>query len=182
MRLWHKDLINVLPEQQLLSQWKDCCTITKNIAVNGTPNHILVNPVMDYPIEKDFCMYCLEVIDELGDRDLLNRRSINNWINNINNATNDNAVESNGSFFRIKHFDRNYKIFYNWHNENYLTQCYYNLQEQHDRGGISDEDWDGINNKYNRLIILSEEKMANVIIEANKNKIISIIKEIRSMK
>lgn len=50
MRLWHKDLIQILPKNQLLSQWRECCCIARNIAVNGTPNHILVNKIMDYGI------------------------------------------------------------------------------------------------------------------------------------
>ena len=37
MRLWHKDLIYVLPRQQLLGQWRECCLIAKNIAEKGTP-------------------------------------------------------------------------------------------------------------------------------------------------
>jgi uncharacterized protein (TIGR02328 family) len=32
MRLWHKDLISVLPRQQLLGQWRECCLIARNIA------------------------------------------------------------------------------------------------------------------------------------------------------
>ena len=47
MRLWHKDLIPYLPRQQLLGQWRECCCIVRNIAMLGTPNHILVNKVMD---------------------------------------------------------------------------------------------------------------------------------------
>ena len=39
MRLWHKDLIDVLPRQQLISQWREICCIAKNIAEKGTPNH-----------------------------------------------------------------------------------------------------------------------------------------------
>ena len=48
MRLWHKDLIAFLPRKQLLGQWRECCAIARNIAVNGTPNHVLVNKVLDY--------------------------------------------------------------------------------------------------------------------------------------
>ena len=50
MRLWHKDLISVLPDKQLLGQWRECCCIARNIAVNGSPNHLLVNKIMEYPI------------------------------------------------------------------------------------------------------------------------------------
>ena len=60
MRLWHKDLISVLPRQQLLGQWRECCLIAKNIAEKGTPNHILVNKIMDYPI--DYFIYYSEMI------------------------------------------------------------------------------------------------------------------------
>ena len=49
MRLWHKDLIDVLPNGQLLGQWRECCAIARNIKAKGTPNHLLVNKIMDYP-------------------------------------------------------------------------------------------------------------------------------------
>ena len=32
-------------------------------------------------------------------------------------------------------------LFEGWHNERYLKQCYYNLQEKYDCGGISKEEW-----------------------------------------
>ena len=32
MRLWHKDLITVLPRQQLIGQWRECCSIAKKLA------------------------------------------------------------------------------------------------------------------------------------------------------
>ena len=48
VRLWHKDLIQYLPRQQLLGQWREVCAIARNIAVNGTTNHVLVNKVLDY--------------------------------------------------------------------------------------------------------------------------------------
>ena len=31
MRLWHKDLITALPQKQLVSQWRECCSIAKKI-------------------------------------------------------------------------------------------------------------------------------------------------------
>ena len=51
MRLWHKDLITVLPRQQLMAQWRECCCIIKNITEKGTPNHLLVNKIMNYDIK-----------------------------------------------------------------------------------------------------------------------------------
>lgn len=31
-----------------------------------------------------------------------------------------------------------------WHNERYFLQCFYNLQEKYDCGGILEEDWQKI--------------------------------------
>ena len=36
MRLWHKDLIPLLPRQQLVGQWRECCLIAKQIAAKET--------------------------------------------------------------------------------------------------------------------------------------------------
>jgi len=67
MRLWHKDLISVLPDKQLLGQWRECCAIASNIANKGTPNHLLVNKIMDYPIEH-FRYYGFTVYIEMCNR------------------------------------------------------------------------------------------------------------------
>ena len=127
MRLWHKDLIQYLPRQQLLGQWRECCCIAKNIMENGTPNHILVNKVMDYPIEH-FIQYGAEVI----------RIMINH-----------NYDVNPEKFF--KYFDDETidscqpisinSIFIEWHNDRYLRQCLYNLQEKADCNDVSEEEW-----------------------------------------
>ena len=64
MRLWHYKLIPALPRQQLLSQWRECCCIARNIAVNGTPNHLLVNKILNYPIQH-FITYSYLVANEM---------------------------------------------------------------------------------------------------------------------
>ena len=64
MRLWHKDLVKILPTQQLTSQWRECCCIAKNISTNGTPNHLLVNKIMDYPVNH-FIKYTNLVVSEM---------------------------------------------------------------------------------------------------------------------
>ena len=46
MRLWHKDLISVLPREQLVAQWRELSAIAGNIQIKNTPNHILVNKVI----------------------------------------------------------------------------------------------------------------------------------------
>ena len=50
MRLWHTELIKVLPREQLVAQWRELCAIAGAVQKNGTPNHILVNFVLDYDL------------------------------------------------------------------------------------------------------------------------------------
>ena len=129
MRLWHKDLICVLPRKQLVGQWRECCCIAKNIKEKGTPNHILVNRIMNYPIS-EFCDYCNIVLAEMMKRGYhVSSKSISCLENNI-----DFCVDSH----------LNMDIFDQWHDNRYLRQCYFNLQEKYDTHGIEEWEWDRI--------------------------------------
>lgn len=142
MRLWHYKLIPALPRQQLIAQWRECCCIMKNIADNGTPNHILVNKVLDY-ISTDFICYTGWVIDEMKHRGYnVSPQSIGKF--------NDNMQLGGHNFFRPKDWIKYARkpMFDGWHTQHYLTQCYYNLQEKYDCGGITDEEWAKIENVY----------------------------------
>ena len=120
MRLWHKDLIPVLPKQQLLGQWRECCCIARNIAVKGKPMHLLVNKIMDYPLEH-FFWYSNEVMVEMKRRRYkVDESKFLKWIP----AEVDLPV--------IWHSN----LFPNWHNDRYMHQCLMNLQEKFDCGGI----------------------------------------------
>ena len=124
MRLWHKDLIPVLPRQQLLSQWRECCCIARNIKVNGTPNHILVNLIMTYP-KTHFTNYAQLVAAEMKKRGYRCQE--------LNFSKYYPETYGNHEYYEL--------IFEGWHNQRYLKQCYYNLQEKYDRGGIPEEEW-----------------------------------------
>ena len=128
MRLWHKDLIPVLPRKQLISQFRECCAIAKNIATKGTPNHILVNKVLDYPIGH-FSVYIDMVIREMHKRDYKIKRE--SYINLIQN------LDAGRKYFSDGNTDLNTIIFDGWHNDRYFYQCYFNLQEKYDCGAIS---------------------------------------------
>lgn len=67
MRLWHTDLIPVLPREQLVAQWRELSAIAGAIQKNGTPNHILVNFVLDYDYNH-FISYAAEVRKEMTRR------------------------------------------------------------------------------------------------------------------
>ena len=121
MRLWHKDLIPVLPDKQLQGQWRECCLIAKALH-DGNLNHLLVNKVKEYPID-DFINYANLVSLEMKNRGK-------------------NPVFKNFSkYFDWEYVEYNVDVFQGWHNDRYLKQCFYNLQEKYDCGGISHEEW-----------------------------------------
>ena len=133
MRLWHKDLIPVLPRKQLLSQWRECCCIARNVAVNGTPNHLLVNKIMDYP-KWHFMQYSIEVCKECEKHGYkIDRSRFFKWFDQWHDGT-------------VKGCCSHGAMFHDWHNDRYLIQCYYNLQEKYECGGISFEEWEKIEN------------------------------------
>lgn len=114
MRLWHVDLIPVLPRKQLVSQWRECCAIARSIAKHGTPNHPLVNKVLSS--RGDFIAYTTKVVVE-------------------NITAGKNYFETCATHFNL---------FPYWFNRRYLMQCFYNLQEKFDCGMITEEEWDKI--------------------------------------
>lgn len=129
MRLWHKDLITVLPRQQLLGQWRELCAIIRNIEANGTPNHVLVNKVMNYP-PNHLNVYAMAVSDEMR------RRGYKCDISKFSDKMNKHL----GIAFPVS-IDN---VFPGWMDDRYLRQCYYNLEEKHDCGAIADEDFEKI--------------------------------------
>lgn len=145
MRLWHKDLLSVLPRKQLLSQWRECCCIAKAIAEKGTPNHILVNKIMDYS-KWHFMAYTILVIKEMENREYkVDRSKFFKWFDRWDDGT-------------VKTHDIPYnELFCDWHNDRYFIQCYCNLQEKFDCNGISDSEWSEIVDYYilrNKISVL----------------------------
>ena len=127
MRLWHKDLLPVLPRQQLLGQWRECCLIAKTIQEKGTPNHILINKIMDYPLDH-FWSYGIEVSNELRNRGyLVNKDRFTRYFQKYTDILR-----------RVTHKD----LFNLWHNDTYLLVCYYNLLEKADNGGMYDYEFE----------------------------------------
>lgn len=125
MRLWHKDLIPVLPRQQLLGQWRECCLIAKNIHNNGTPNHLLVNKIMNYPAGH-FWKYGYLVMCEMDKRKFkCDFVKFEQWI------------DKPYALITPKVQD----LFPDWHDDRYMHQCLLNLQEKFDCGGISEEEY-----------------------------------------
>lgn len=139
MRLWHKDLIPVLPNKHLLAQWRECCAIAGSIDKYGTPNHMLVNKVLNYP-PLHFILYTNAICLEMTMRGY-----------KISEATYTKLSANLGK--NMDKFDLHTflyvpngvaDIYKDWHNDRYLMQCYYNLQEKYDCGGIPKDEWNMI--------------------------------------
>lgn len=136
MRIWHKDLISVLPREQLVAQWRECSAIAGAILKNGTPNHLLVNKVLDYPMSH-FVEYSIRIRQEMTKRGY---RTMDSVMNKIVSVRADDLT-----------FPAWETVYATWHNDRYLAQCYYNLQEKYDCGGIAQEDWEKIEQHINKL-------------------------------
>ena len=132
MRLWHKNLIKALPREQLVAQWRECSAIAGNLNTKGTPNHILVNKVLNYPLNH-FISYAYHIRAEMTSRGYRTMDSVWNKIT---------AVVDDYNILPIE------EIFPGWHNERYMAQCYYNLEEKYDCGGVSEEWFKKIEKEY----------------------------------
>ena len=128
MRLWHWKLISALPREQLVAQWRELSAIAGNLNTKGTPNHILVNKILDYPREH-FISYALYVRQEMTRRGYRTMESVWNKIYCTR--------ESDYGEIEIVSLE---DLFPGWHNDRYLEQCYFNLEEKYDCGGV-DEEW-----------------------------------------
>lgn len=132
MRLWHTSLIPVLPREQLVSQWRELSAIAGAIQKKGTPNHLLVNFVMDYDFDH-FISYAKTVRDEMTKRGYRTVECV--WQKIVSLKPNYTLIEP-------------YYIYQNKMNWQYFLICYYNLYEKWTCGGISDEDAKKINTAY----------------------------------
>lgn len=136
MRLWHKDLLKVLPREQLVAQWRELSAIAGNLNTKGTPNHILVNKILEYQREH-FISYALYVRQEMTRRGYRTMDSVWNKILSTR--------ETDYGEIEILPIE---ELFPGWHNDRYLEQCYFNLEEKYDCGGVAQEWFEKIQNIY----------------------------------
>lgn len=120
MRLWHTDLISVLPRQQMIGQWRELNSIYKN-----QNKHILINFVYDKP-KVDLSNYSARVMREMENR-----------CYNIDHTNFHNYFKPEDIVYMQKPFSEKM-------DDKYLTECYFNLMEKHDCGGMSDEEWEKV--------------------------------------
>ena len=118
-RLWHVDLLPYLPGKWLVSQFRECVGVT-NQYYAGTINHAIVNRVKNYS-EVDICTYNKLMLDAYDARGYKSNPEIREKLN-AEKALNE-------------------KPFKGWHEDRYLSQCLFMLQEKYDVGMILEDDW-----------------------------------------
>ena len=155
MRIWHKDLVDVLPDMQLKGQWRECCAIAKNIAMFGTPNHILVNPIMEYPIDHFYTYSFIYVYREMINRGFEAKA-------HVLDEFRDHIIDlSNKTYFEVIPHNR---LFEGWHSSRYLLQCMSNMEEKYDRGGLTFNEWFRIVNKTRSMHAYCEETYQSLFV------------------
>ena len=94
--------------------------------LNELKNDVLI---LNYP-KIEFYNYVMLILQEMTNRNYkISKVSLNNFKFNYSCIPNDNAKP-------------NFKnLFENWHNNRYLKQCLYNLQEKYDCDGIPEKEW-----------------------------------------
>lgn len=125
MRIWHTDLIPVLPKQQLNGEWRELNTIFK---AKKPVNHLLINFAYSYP-KAHLLAYTIKILVE---RDRRGYKS--------NTAA---MIE----YFTAENYAEAEKITapFPWKmDERYLTECFFNLQEKYICGGVTYGEWEAI--------------------------------------
>lgn len=115
MRLWHIDLLDVLPDKMIVAEWRECIAIKRQWE-KGTLKHKLVSYIMNYD-KRYFMNYVIGLCMELDDKNIKYKDKYYDEICDF--------CDWNDRF----NGDYNYPE----HNDRYLKQCYYNLQEKADR-------------------------------------------------
>ena len=134
VRLWHTSLIPVLPREQLVAQWRECSAIAGAIQKNGTPNHVLVNFILNYDFDH-FISYAYYIRKEMDTRKYRTMNSV--WDKIV-------ALKPNWTLLPID------EVFPYKMTDFYLTICYYNLYEKYDCGMFNN--FDDIESVYRRII------------------------------
>jgi uncharacterized protein (TIGR02328 family) len=132
MRLWHKDILDALPELQLRSQWRECVAIAKDLHETGFTHHLLINQVMSYT-KDDFNAYCYLVLSAMIKRGIQPKE-----------ASCMKLHEYTG-FIPNKNLYNFENLYSDWHNKEYMRVCMTNLYEKHffgvGKSRITDEEW-----------------------------------------
>lgn len=122
MRLWHTALIKALPTMHLQAQWRELSAIAGSIQLKGTPNHVLVNFVLDYDFNH-LISYAYYIRQELTNRNVRTMNSVWDKITSLNPTYSILPLE---------------EVYPDKMDNLYLKICYYNLLEKYICGMFDD--------------------------------------------
>ena len=140
MRLWHYRILEVLPDSQLLAQKRECDLIWKDIKNDKKTNHILINYIWKYEEQdrnKQLASYYYLLEKEFNNRGF--------------------KFRDNCPVIYFEDYDN--KPFKEYHNVQYLMQCFFNLQEKYIRGqkDFSEE-------QYNKLMDFVRKELRRIYV------------------
>lgn len=162
MRIWHKDLIDVLPDNLLLQLQNDCLTIIGNLLDFDSTGDDLCDRMCEYP-RTHFTTYCTEVAKEIISREI----NTNETLKLIETATGMHLYEI-ATYPVLSLEDACYvthqRLFEFWHSPRYLQQCLLILEEMYDCDLIMYKDWFGILNKVKTATPLCEETFNSLFV------------------
>lgn len=136
MRMWHYKLLPYLPDKQFMEQLRELIAIKRNWEKNGTPNHILVNKVIEYP-KSHFNSYFEMCCDEYERR--YGKKVKNEYVKEIDKFCDYTRMYG-------------YGLFSGWHNNTYLKICMVNMHEKYICSGLSKEEWNILRNGYEKIM------------------------------
>lgn len=116
MRLWHQELLEKIPRQQLLGQHRECCALRGN---GWNKKHATVDYVFQYSPYKLY-QYHMKVIAEMKRRGYKNEEL---WEHALYRGK---SCEPFETLTAVKETTP----IYDEHNEEYLNECIANLREK----------------------------------------------------
>lgn len=138
MRLWHYEMISILPKNILIKLWHDCEAIGSNLERKGTTGDVKCDRILDY----NYCTfeeYCTRVHNTM----ILRHYKINNRLGQLLFA----RIKANADKFHPSDIVT-VGVYKNWHNLDYFDLCYKLIKELHDCNVVKDDDWFGFNDGY----------------------------------
>ena len=141
-KIWHKDLVPVLPTRILFILYQNLANYCLNPIVPKS-----VNPYkwkMGLFNKSHFFNYCCEVYNEITKREMdeTTKWCIDEYSEVIRQFVSDEEKQIGSS---ITHKE----LFGSWHDERYLIQCYYTLQEMFDLELISYDEYSKLEEVFN---------------------------------
>lgn len=121
MRLWHYKLIPFLPKSQLLAQWRELNSIFKK-----QDKHILINYIYNYP-KTDLLYYSRLVMNDMMIRGI-KIKSLGNFTAYFSEVSLEDNLEA------CPEESPKFVPFADYHDDEYLAICYFNLLEKYQRG------------------------------------------------